>query len=176
MTVIVVVRVTPNQVAVIVTGVEVLTAEVARLNVLVAVLALTTVSCGTRAMAGLLLDSWTTAPWLIAAVNRTVPVAFWPPTIEVGTKEIVESDGPAGVAAFTDRMWVREPLSGVAPVIVTFSGGAAALEVMVKVPVVWPAGMVIDTGTCAAAGLLEKRRTTVGRGSAKGSSTVPVVD
>ena len=88
MTVIVVVRVTPNQVAVIVTGVAALTAEVARLNVLVDVLALTTVSCGTRAMAGLLLDSCTTAPWVIAAVNRTVPVAFWPPTIEVGTKEI----------------------------------------------------------------------------------------
>ena len=40
----VVVRVTPNHVAVIVTGVAMLTAEVARLNVLVAVLALTTVS------------------------------------------------------------------------------------------------------------------------------------
>src|SRR5207342_1792631 len=85
-------------------------------------------------------------------------------------------DGPAGVAALTDRMWVREPLSGVAPVIVTFSGGAAALEVMVKVPTVWPAGMVIDTGTWAADGLLEKSRTTVGCGSPKGSSTVPVVD
>src|SRR3954452_547820 len=36
--------------------------------------------------------------------------------------------------------------------------------------------MVIDTGTCAAAGSLEKSRTTVGSGSANGTSTVPVVD
>src|SRR4029077_6258583 len=93
-----------------------------------------------------------------------------------GTNEIAESDGPAGVAALTDTMWVREPLSGVAPVIVTFSGGGAAVVGMVKVPVVCPAGMVIDTGTCAAEGSLENSRTTVGSGSAKGSSTVPVVD
>ncbi len=103
MTVVVVVRVTPNQAAVIVTGVAVLTAEVARLNVLVAVLALTTVRWGTRAMAGLLLDNCTTAPCVIAAVNRTVPVAFWPPTIEVGTKEIVDSEGPATFASRCSR-------------------------------------------------------------------------
>src|SRR6476659_6441291 len=59
------VRVTSNQRAVIVTGVDELTGDVARLNVLVDVLALTTVSCGTRAIAGLLLESCTTAPCVI---------------------------------------------------------------------------------------------------------------
>ena len=152
-TVMVVVLVTPNQLAVIVTLVAVVTVEVARLKVLVAVLALTTVSCGTRAMAGWLLDSCTTAPWVIGAVNRTVPVAFWPPTIDVGTKDTDDSEGPAGVAALTDRMWVREMLSGVAPMICTISRRAAAFEVIVKVPVVCPAGMVIDTGTWATDGV-----------------------
>ncbi len=47
---------------------------------------------------------------------------------------------------------------------------------MVKVPVVWPAGMVIDVGTWAADGSLEKKRTTVGAASGKPRSTVPVVD
>ena len=61
---------------------------------LVEVLALTTVSCGTRAIAGLLLDSCTTAPCVIGPVKRTVPVAFWPPTMEVGTKETDESERP----------------------------------------------------------------------------------
>ena len=131
---------------------------------LVDVLALTTVSCGTRAIAGLLLESCTTAPCFIAPENRTVPVAFCPATIEVGTKETDESDGPAGVAGFTERLCVREMLSGVAPMICTMVGGAAALEVIVKVPVVWPAGMVIDVGTCATDGSPEKRRTTVGCG------------
>ena len=96
-------------------------------------------------------------------MNRTVPVAFCPPTIDVGTKETDDSDGPAGVAAFTERLWVREMLSGVAPMICTIVGGAAALDVIVKLPVVWPAGMVIDTGTCATDGSLEKKRTTVAR-------------
>jgi hypothetical protein len=175
-TVTVVVRVTPNQLAVIVTGVGLLVGEVARLNVLVAALALTTTSCGTRAIAGLLLDSCTTAPCVIAAEKRTVPVAFWPPTIDVGTKETEDSDGPPGVAALTDKMWVRELLSGVAPMIWTNVGGAAALEVMVKLPVVCPAGMVIDTGTCAALGSPENRRTTVGAVSGNPRSTVPIVD
>ena len=62
-TVTVVVLVTPNQRAVIVIGVEEETTDVARLNVLVDRLALTTVSCGTRATAVLLLTSCTTAPW-----------------------------------------------------------------------------------------------------------------
>ena len=46
----------------IVTSVDAATVEVERLNVPVEALALTTVSCGTRAIAGLLLDSCTTAP------------------------------------------------------------------------------------------------------------------
>src|SRR3954453_8395694 len=136
LTVIVAVRVIANQRAVMVTAVAGATAEVARLNVPVEAFALTTVSCGTRATAGLLLDSCTTAPCVIGAVNRTVPVAFWPPTTEVGTNEMDERDGPAGVAAFTERGWLRDELSGVAPVICTFSDGADAGEVMVNVPMV----------------------------------------
>ena len=61
LTVIVAVLVMPNHLAVIVRFVAVATVEVARLKVLVEALALTTVSCGTRAIAGLLLDSCTTA-------------------------------------------------------------------------------------------------------------------
>src|SRR5688500_62689 len=102
-TVTVAVLVIANHLAVTVTLVDVETAEVARLNVPVDALALTTVSCGTRATAGLLLDSCTTAPWVMGPVNRTVPVAFCPPTIDVGTKETDDKDGPAGVAAFTER-------------------------------------------------------------------------
>ena len=60
--------------------------------------------------------------------------------------------------------------------ICTIVGGAAAFEVIVKVPVVWPAGMVMDDGTWATDGSLEKNRTTVGPVSAKPRSTVPVVD
>src|SRR5262245_14575811 len=71
---------------------------------------------------------------------------------------------------------VREMLSGVAPMICTIVGGAAALDVMVKLPVVCPAGIVMDVGTCAADGSLENSRTTVGPASAKPRSTVPVVD
>src|SRR3954468_13536450 len=112
----------------------------------------------------------------MGAVNLTVPVAFCPPTIDVGMKETDCRDGPAGVAAFTDRLWVREMLSAVAPMIWTIVGGAAAFDVIVKVPVVCPAGMVIDVGTCATDGSLEKKRTTVGSGSAKPRSTIPVVD
>jgi len=39
-----------------------------------------------------------------------------------------------------------------------------------------PGGMVMDVGTCATDGALEKNRTTVGPVSAKPRSTVPVVD
>jgi hypothetical protein len=141
------VRVTPNQLAVMVTLLGPVTVEVARLKVLVEVLALTTTSCGTRAIDGWLLDSWTTALCVIGAVNRTVPVAFCPPTTDVGTKETDDRDGPAGVAGLTDSRWVREMLSGVAPMICTICGAAAAFEVMVKLPVVCPAAIVMDTGT-----------------------------
>src|SRR3954451_20785212 len=136
-TVMVAVRVKPNQLAVIVTVLGVATVEVARLKVLVELLALTTISWGTRATDGWELDSWTTAPCVMGAVKRTVPVAFCPPTIDVGTKETDDRDGPVGVAGLTDSRWVREMLSGVAPVICTISGAAAAFEVMVKLPVVW---------------------------------------
>src|SRR4051794_5646395 len=67
-TVIVAVRLTSNQVAVIVTVVGADTDDVARLKVLVDALALTTVSCGTRATVGWLLASRTTAPWVTAPV------------------------------------------------------------------------------------------------------------
>ncbi|HVQ19080.1 MAG TPA: hypothetical protein VMT27_08610, partial [Actinomycetes bacterium] len=124
------------------TACVVLVADVARLNVALELLALTTVSWGTRAIAGLLLDSCTTAPCVMAPENRTVPVAFCPATIDVGTNETDVSDGPAGVAAFTERVWVREMLSGVAPMIWTLVAGAEAVDVIVNMPLVWPAGIV----------------------------------
>ncbi len=48
----------------------------------------------------------------------------------------------------------------------TMVGGAEAFDVIVKSPVVCPAGIVMDTGTCATDGSLENKRTTVGPGSA----------
>ena len=65
----------------------------------------------------------------------------------MGTNDTDDNEGPAGVAAFTERLCVREMLSGVAPMICTIVGGADAVDVIVKVPVVCPAGIVIDTGT-----------------------------
>lgn len=70
MTVSVVVRVTLNQVAVMVTVVVTLTPDVVTGNAALDAPPLTTTSGGTWATAGLPLDSWTFAP-LVAPVNVT---------------------------------------------------------------------------------------------------------
>ena len=69
----------------------------------------------------------------------TVPVAALPPVSRVGVTETEASDGPAGVAALTERLAVRGTLS-IAAMIWTISGGAAALVAIVNVTLVAPAG------------------------------------
>src|SRR5947209_12421547 len=106
----VVVRVTPVHCAVIVTVVVTATGDVVTGNAPLAEPPLTTVSAGTLATAVLLENSCTTAP-SVAPVNCNVPVAGLPPVRLLGVTETADKDGPAGVAAFTDRFAVRGTLS-----------------------------------------------------------------
>src|SRR5690349_18848244 len=172
-TVTVTVAVLPNQVAVIRTGVAAVTREVAMLNVLVERFWETTVSDGTEATAGLLLERFTTAPWVITPVNATVPVLFAVPMIVVGTADTDFSVGPGGGAGLTSMFAVRGTLS-TAAVIWTGVKGAAALLVIVKNASVVNGGTTMLLGTWAAFGSLEKSRTVVGLGSANARVTSPV--
>ena len=172
-TVIVAVRVTPNHDAVMVTVVVTLTNEVDTANVPLEAPPLTTTSVGTCTTAALLLDSWTDAP-LVAPVKVTVPVAALPPVRLDGVTDTPDSDGPGGVAVLTDTFAVRGTFC-TAAVIWTIVGGAAALVVIVKVTVPWPAGATIDAGTVATDGSLLKSRTVVGAASGI-SVTVPSAD
>ena len=149
MTVIVVVFVTPNQRAVIVAVVGALTAVVVTANAPLDAPPLTTVSAGTWT-AGLLLESWTTAP-SVARVKRTVPVAPPPPTTVVGVTDTADSCAPAGVAALTERFAVRGTLP-TAAMICTIVSGAAALVEIVKSTEIAPAGTVAVAGTLATLG------------------------
>src|SRR5262245_22883579 len=102
LTVTVAVRVTPNQVAVMVAVVVAPTAAVVTANAPLEAPPLTTASDGTWTTAGLLLASWTTAP-SVAPVKATVPVAGLPPVTVDGLTDTDARDGPAGVAALTER-------------------------------------------------------------------------
>src|SRR5262249_7159789 len=112
--VIVVVRVTPNHAAVMVTGVVALTADVVTGNAPLAWPPVTTrragprwtpVAAGTPRSAGLLLESLTTAPSVVP-LTRTVPVDALPPVTLAGLTDTDVRDVPAGVAAFTERLLV----------------------------------------------------------------------
>ena len=76
----------------------------------------------------------------------------------------------------TDRLSVRDPLSGVAAVIVVIVGGAEAFVEMVNVAVVAPAGTVTEIGTDATDGSAENNRTSVDPGSANARATVPCTE
>jgi hypothetical protein len=79
----------------IVTGVDVVTADVVTVNVLLVLPAATITLEGTVATAVLLLESETTAPPDGAApVSVTVPCDVFPPTTLVGLNERAESVGP----------------------------------------------------------------------------------
>src|SRR4051812_8487258 len=145
------------------------------LNVLVAVLALTTVSAGTVATDVLLLDSWTTAPSGIGPVNVTLPVDEAPPVTVDGVADTAESEFPPGVAALTERFCMRGTF-WIAAVICTIVGAAAALVVMVNVADIAPAGTTTVCGTDATFGSLLNSLAVVGFGSGKASPTVPVDD
>ena len=86
----------------------------------------------------MLLASLTIAP-SVGPVNVTVPVAALPPVSVEGIADTEVSEGPAGVAALTERFAVRGTFC-TAAVIWTMVGGAAALVAIGKLADVAPAG------------------------------------
>src|SRR5438132_5050718 len=98
--------VTLNHVAVMVAVVVALTADVVTGNAALAAPPLTTASLGTWTTAGLLLDSWTVAPF-VAPLKVTAPVPELARVTLDGLTDTDDRDGPAGVA-LTDRFAVRE--------------------------------------------------------------------
>jgi hypothetical protein len=88
-------RVTANQVAEIVAVVPTVTAEVLTANAPLDAPPLTTVSAGTWTTAGLLLDSWTVAPF-VTPVKATVSVAGLPPVTLDGITDTDDKDRPDG--------------------------------------------------------------------------------
>src|SRR5262249_13714847 len=93
--------------------------------------------------------------------NATVPVAALPPVSVDGVVDTDVSDGPAGVAALTDRFAVRGTF-WIAAVIWTIVGGAAAFVAIGNVTLLAPAGATTDAGTLATDGSLLKSSTVVG--------------
>src|SRR4051794_22052028 len=168
-----VVRGTPNQDAVMVATLVVVTDGVVTGKAALAAPPFTTISGGTTTPA-VLLASCTFAP-SVTPVNVTVPVVGLPPVTVLGFVETALSEGPAGVAALTERTAVRGTLL-MAAVMVTKSGAADAFVVIVKEAWSAPAGMVTVDGTAAALGLALKSSATVGSGSGKASSTEPTED
>jgi hypothetical protein len=167
------VRVTPNQVAVMVAVVVVVTAEVVTANAPLAVPPLTTAFAGTCTRAGLLLESSTIDP-SVAPVKATVPVAELPPVSVDGRTDTVDSVGPGGGAALTDRFAVRGTF-WIAAVIWTMLGAAAALVEIVKVTASWPGAATTEAGTVATDGSLLNNSTVVALESGI-SVTVPCED
>src|SRR3954454_18545104 len=165
----------PNHVAVIVTEVWVVTDVVATLNGEVDLFALTVVSLGTLATDGLLLVSWTFAPWVMLPVKHTTPVEFDPPVTLVGLRVTELSVGPAGAGSLTIMFAVRGTLS-TAAMIWTGVSGTVALVVMVVVVSCTPAGTTTLGGDCAASGWSLKSRTVVGTTSAKAIEMVSVAE
>src|SRR4051794_30514637 len=171
----VVVLVTLNHFAVIVTDVLDVTALVATLKVELAVLALITTSAGTVATDVLLLESWTDAPCGIGPVNLTVPVPDVPPVIVDGVTDTDVSELPPGWAGLTDRLAWRGTF-WIAAVSCTIVGGAEALVVILNVADIAPAGTTTVCGTDATFGSALNSLAVVGFGSGKASPTVPVED
>jgi hypothetical protein len=159
---------------VIVTVVVVVTGEVLTANAPLDARPLTTTVDGTCRTAGLLLASWTSAP-SVAPVNVTVPVAALPPVSDDGVADTELSEGPAGVAALTERLAVRGTF-WTAAVSWTMVGGAAALVAIGKLAEVAPAGTTTLAGTVATERSPLKSRTVVGSGSGNARLTVPTED
>jgi hypothetical protein len=112
-TVSVVVRLTPPYVAVMVTLVFVVTAEVVTAKVTLEALAATVTLAGTPATDGFALDKLTRAPPLGAPlVKVTVPCTLFPPTIEVGLTLTAERLAGVGVGAAACAVNRRELENG----------------------------------------------------------------
>jgi hypothetical protein len=163
------VRVTLPRTAVIVTAVSTLTPVVVAVKVAVSAPANTVTDAGTRAAGSLELKVTTTPPVAAGPLSVTVPVEELPPTTEAGARPTATSTG-----AVTVRVVARLTVSKRA-VIVTGVFEATGFVVAVKVAVVAPCATVTDTGTWAAAVLLEVSVTTAPpAGAPRSKVTVPV--
>jgi hypothetical protein len=164
-------RVTPPDVAEIVTTVVDVTALVVTTNPTVVAPAGTVTLAGTAAASVLLLDRVTTTPPAgAAALSVTVPVDVLPPGTLVGWR-LSDVSVVAGVTvSCADRVAPSAP-----PEIVTMVDVVTGLVATINVAVVLPAGTVTPLGTVAAAVLLLDRVTvTPPAGAAALSVTVPV--
>lgn len=165
------VRVDPPALAVIVTGVEVVTAFVVIAKAaLVAPWATDTLD-GTAA-SGALLDSDTENPPAgAAAVNVTVPCADAPPATLVGFTETADrAAGAGGGATVSAAERVTPPK---VPVMVADVDAVTATVLTAKVALVLPAATVTFAGTAAALELLVKFTTIPPDGAALVSLAVP---
>ena len=166
------VRVTPPALAVIVTGVDAVTALVAIAKVaLVAPCATDTLAGGVAA--ALLLDRETAKPPAGAGdVSVTVPCDEAPPVTVAGFTATVESD--AAAAGVTVRSAVRETPLAEAVMVVVRVVGPARVETG-KVPLDSPPWTIIVAGTVAAAVFeLDNETTSPPAGADPERKTVPV--
>ena len=173
MTVRVAVLVTVPALAVIVTGVDVVTALVPIANVAVVAPCATVTLAGTVATEVLLLESDTTnPPDGAAAVSVTVPCDPFPPTTDVGLTETAESAAGGGTGV-TVNVAVRVAVPALA-VIVTGVDVVTALVPIANVAVVAPCATVTLAGTVATdVLLLESDTANPPVGAAAVSVTVP---
>jgi len=164
-------RVTPPDVAEIVTVCADVTAFVGNENPTVVAPAGTVTLAGTAATAALLLDSATTAPPAgAAALSVTVPVDALPPVTLVGWRLSSVSDGAGVTVSWTDRV-VPPPVEEIVTVVDVVTG----LVATANVAVVLPAGTVTPPGTAATAVLaLDSVTTAPLAGAAALRVTVPV--
>jgi hypothetical protein len=171
-TVRVAVRVTPPALAVIVTGVDAVTAPVAIAKVVLVAPCATDTPAGTVA-AALLLDRDTAKPPAGAGdVSVTVPCEEAPPVTLAGFTATVESD--AAAAGVTVRLAVRETPLAEAVMVVVRVVGPASVETG-KVPLDSPPWTIIVAGTVAAAVFeLDNETTSPSAGAAPERKTVPV--
>ena len=174
-TVRVAVRVTAPAIAVIVTGVDAVTALVVTAKVALVA------PCATEALAGIvaaarrLLESVTANPPAgAAAVKVTVPCEEVPPVTLVGLTDTAESAAAAG--GVTVRVAVRVTAPAIA-VIVTGVDAVTALVVTAKVALVAPCATETLTGSVAAAvRLLDSVTANPPAGAAAVKVTVPCDD
>jgi hypothetical protein len=173
-TVSVAVLVAPPYDAVIVTGVEALTAAVGMAKFAVVLPAAIVTLAGTVAAVVLLLDSVMTAPPDGAAlVSLAVPCEAAPPVTLVGFTETDESDAGGGGGETVNAALLVAPPNE--PEIVTGVDEATGCVVTVNVLLVLPAATVTLAGTVATAVLLLDIVTTAPPlGAAALSVTVPV--
>src|SRR5918994_1402943 len=171
-TVRVAVRVTPPALAVIVTGVDVVTALVAIAKVALVAPCATDTLAGTVA-AALPLDRETAKPPAGAAdVSVTVPCDEAPPVTLAGFTATVESDAAAD--GVTVRSAVRETPLAEAVMVVVRVIGPARVETG-KVPLDNPPWTIIVAGTVAAAVFeLDNETTSPPAGAEPERKTVPV--